>query len=118
MRIHTIKSLLAAVGAGLLLAATGSARAADPGIGDGTITLGMSAPFTGPNGAYGKEMKEGALAYFAQLNAAGGINGKRVQLVALDDGYETERTAANTLKLINDEKVFAPMAFYGSSPTT
>ncbi len=118
MRIHTIKSLLAAVGAGLLLAATGSARAADPGIGDGTITLGMSAPFTGPNGAYGKEMKEGALAYFAQLNAAGGINGKRVQLVALDDGYETERTAANTLKLINDEKVFALMAFYGSSSTT
>ena len=118
MLIHTLKSLLAAVGAGLLLTAAAPARAADPGIGDGTITLGMSAPFSGPNGAYGKEMREGALAYFAQLNGAGGINGKKIELVALDDGYETDKTVANTRKLIDENKVFALMAYYGSSPTT
>lgn len=118
MLIHTLKSLLAAVGTGLLLTAAHPARAADPGIGDGTITLGMSAPFSGPNGAYGKEMREGALAYFAQLNGAGGVNGKKIELVTLDDGYETDRTAANTRKLIDENKVFALMAYYGSSPTT
>ena len=75
MLIDTIKSLIITVGAGLLLTVGGSAGAADPGIGESTITLGMSAPFSGPNGAYGKEMKEGAMAYFAQLNAAGGILG-------------------------------------------
>lgn len=118
MLIHTLKSLLAAVSTGLLLTAAHPARAADPGIGDGTITLGMSAPFSGPNGAYGKEMREGALAYFAQLNGAGGVNGKKIELVTLDDGYETDRTVANTRKLIDENKVFALMAYYGSSPTT
>jgi ABC-type branched-subunit amino acid transport system substrate-binding protein len=76
MLIHTLKSLLAAVGTGLLLTAA-AARAADPGIGDSTITLGMSAPFSGPNGAYGKEMREGALAYFAQLNAQAASTARR-----------------------------------------
>ncbi len=118
MLIHSIKSLIAAVSTGLMFATGGAAHAADPGIGEGTITLGMSAPFSGPNGAYGKEMKEGAMAYFTQLNAAGGIHGKKVELVALDDGYETEKTVANTRKLINEQKIFALMAYYGSSPTT
>ena len=118
MRLQTLKSLLAALGSGLLLAATTAAQAADPGVSDSTITLGMSAPFTGPNGAYGKEMREGALAYFAQLNATGGVGGKKIELLALDDGYETEKTVANTRKLINESKVFALMAYYGSSPTT
>lgn len=118
MLIHTLKSLLAAVGAGLLLTAAAPVGAADPGVGDNTITLGMSAPFSGPNGAYGKEMREGALAYFAQLNGAGGINGKKVELITLDDGYETDKTVANTRKLLEETKVFALMAYYGSSPTT
>ncbi|TXH78037.1 ABC transporter substrate-binding protein [Thauera aminoaromatica] len=118
MLIHTLKSLLAAVGAGLLLTAAAPVRAADPGIGDNTITLGMSAPFSGPNGAYGKEMREGALAYFAHINGVGGVNGKKVELVSLDDGYEIEKTVANTRKLLEENKVFALMAYYGSSPTT
>ncbi|NML25492.1 ABC transporter substrate-binding protein [Zoogloea sp. G-4-1-14] len=113
-----MKSLLVNLGAGMLFALGNPAMAADPGISDNTITLGMSAPFSGPNGAYGKEMKEGALAYFAQLNASGGINGRKVELVTLDDGYETEKTVANTRKLITENKVFALMAYYGSSPTT
>ncbi|KAB2967058.1 MAG: ABC transporter substrate-binding protein [Zoogloea sp.] len=113
-----MKSLLVNLGAGMLFALGNPAMAADPGISDSTITLGMSAPFSGPNGAYGKEMKEGALAYFAQLNASGGINGRKVELVTLDDGYETEKTVANTRKLITENKVFALMAYYGSSPTT
>lgn len=118
MPFHTIKKLITCIGAGLMFASGTPGHAADPGIGDTTITLGMSAPFSGPNGAYGKEMKEGALAYFAQLNAAGGINGKKVELITLDDGYETDKAVANTRKLINEHKVFALLAFYGSSPTT
>lgn len=118
MMIQSLKSYLFRLCTGLAIAASGSAMAVDPGVTDTTITLGMSAPFSGPNGAYGKEMKEGALAYFAQLNANGGVNGKKVELIALDDGYETERTVANTRKLINEHKVFALMAYYGSSPTT
>ena len=92
--------------------------AADPGVSDNTITLGMSSPFSGPNSAYGLEMRQTIEAYFDQINKAGGINGRKLELVASDDGYETDRSLANTKSLIEDKKVFALLAYYGSSPTT
>lgn len=92
--------------------------AADDGITASSIKLGMSSPFSGPNGAYGEAMREGVQAYFSQVNAGGGVHGRKIELVSLDDGYETERTVANTRKLIEQEKVFALLAYYGSSPTT
>ena len=92
--------------------------ATDPGVTDSTITIGMSAPLSGPNGAYGLDMRQTIQAYFEQLNKAGGINGRKLDLVALDDGYETERTIANTKNLIQEKKAFALLAYYGSSPTT
>jgi len=91
---------------------------AEPGVTDTTITLGMSAPFSGPNGAYGEDMRQTIQSYFEQINKGGGINGRKLQLVALDDGYETERAVANTRSLINDKNAFALLSFYGSSPTT
>lgn len=91
---------------------------ADPGVTDSTITIGMSSPFSGPNGAYGVDIRQAVEAYFKQINSGGGINGRKLELVALDDGYETERTVANTRTLINDKNVFALLAYYGSSPTT
>lgn len=91
---------------------------AETGVTDTTITLGMTAPFSGPNGVYGTEMRESITAYFEQINKNGGINGRRLELISLDDGYETDRAVANTRRLINDDKAFALLAFYGSSPTT
>lgn len=92
--------------------------AAEPGVTDNTITVGMSAPFSGPNGAYGIDMRQTILAYFEQQNKAGGVNGRKLELAALDDGYETERTLANTKVLLQEKNVFALLAYYGSSPTT
>ncbi|RQP23700.1 ABC transporter substrate-binding protein [Piscinibacter terrae] len=89
------------------------ARAADPGITDTSITLGMSAPFHGPNGAIGLEMKEAISAYFEQVNAAGGVQGRQLRLVALDDGYTPDRAAANTRQLIGDHQVFALVGYCG-----
>ncbi|PKO38872.1 MAG: ABC transporter permease [Betaproteobacteria bacterium HGW-Betaproteobacteria-4] len=91
---------------------------AEPGVTETTITLGMSAPFSGPNGAYGQDMRQIITTYFEQVNKAGGVNGRKLELVALDDGYETERTVANTRTLIKDKNAFALLAYYGSSPTT
>lgn len=101
----------------LSLALAGTSRA-ETGVTDSAITLGMSSPFSGPNGAYGLEMREAISAYFQQINAGGGIHGRRIELIALDDGYETDRTVANTRKLIDESKVFALLQYYGSSPTT
>jgi len=100
--------------AAMLLA--GAAFGAD-GVTDSHIRFGMSSPLSGPTGAYGKQMKEGIEACFARVNAAGGVAGRKLDLVALDDGYETEPAVANARRLVTQEKVFALMGFYGSSPT-
>lgn len=96
----------------------GCVVAGEVGVSDNSILIGMTAPFSGPNGAYGLDMKSVINAYFRQVNDSGGINGRRLELRALDDGYETERAVANTRSLISQEKVFALLASYGSSPTT
>lgn len=106
---------LAAFGA---IAFSALAWAAEPGVTDTTITIGMSAPLSGPNGAYGIDMRQTILAYFEQQNKAGGINGRKLELVALDDGYETERTLANTKVLLQENNAFALLAYYGSNTTT
>lgn len=102
----------------LLLACCALGAQAETGVTDNTITLGMSAPLSGPNGVYGTEMRESITTYFDQINKAGGINGRKLELISYDDGYETEKAVANTKKLINEDKAFALLAFYGSSPTT
>ncbi|MGZ5072448.1 MAG: ABC transporter substrate-binding protein, partial [Usitatibacter sp.] len=59
----------------------------------------------------------GATLYFNQVNARGGVNGRRVILKTLDDGYDPPRAAENTKKLINDDKVFALFGYVGT-PTS
>ena len=87
-----------------LLGWIGTTGAAEVGVSDTSITIGMSAPLSGPNGAYGQDMKSVITAYFDQLNKNGGVNGRKLDLVALDDGYETDRTVANTKKLIEESR--------------
>ena len=111
--MHFLKQLLA-----IAAIAVSGLAAAEPGITDNAITLGMTSPFSGPNGVYGTDMRQVIQTYFDQVNKAGGVNGRKINLVALDDGYETERAVANTKALIEDKNVFALLASYGSSPTT
>jgi ABC-type branched-subunit amino acid transport system substrate-binding protein len=113
--LQTLIELLAwcILGAALALCFE-SARAAD-GISETAIRLGMSSPMTGTAGAYGRQMRQGIAAYLAQVNAAGGVRGRRLELVSLDDGYESTAAAANTHQLIEQDKVFALIGFYGTA---
>lgn len=111
-----MQRLLRAFVATIICAGAGLAQATD-GVTGTSIRLGMSAPLSGAAGAYGRAMKEGIEVCFARVNAAGGVNGRKLELVALDDGYETAPAVANAKRLIEQEKVFALMGFYGSSPT-
>lgn len=111
--MHFLKQLLAVAAITVSTLAT-----AEPGITDNSITLGMTSPFSGTNGVYGTDMRQVIQAYFDQVNKSGGVNGRKINLVALDDGYETDRAVANTKTLINEKNVFALLASYGSSPTT
>lgn len=87
------------------------------GVTSDTILIGQSAALSGPAELLGKEMKLGAEAYFKVVNDAGGINGRKIKLISLDDGYEPDRAKANTQKLINDEKVLALFGYVGT-PTS
>ena len=101
----------------LLLFVPSLSNAKEPGVTDDTILLGQSAAFGGPAAALGKSMRDGAMVYFDRINAQGGVHGRKIKLVSLDDGYEPERAIANTRKLIDEEKVFALFGYVGT-PTS
>ncbi len=90
---------------------------AEPGVFREKIVFGQSAAFEGPAAALGRGMREGILAAFDEANAAGGVNGRKLELVTYDDGYEPERAIQNTIKLIEDDKVFALIGEVGT-PTS
>lgn len=110
------KRAFAAVLAALGLALSVPAATAQ-GVTASTITVGQSAAFSGPAAELGNEMKKGILAYFDQANRSGGVNGRKLVLKTLDDGYEATRAAANTKKLIQEEDVFALLGYVGT-PTS
>ena len=78
------------------------------------ITIGQSASLTGPSEELGREMKAGADAYFNAINVAGGVNGRKLKLISIDDAGMPERTKANTLKLLNEDNVFALFGYTGT----
>jgi branched-chain amino acid transport system substrate-binding protein len=79
------------------------------------ILFGQSAALGGAAADLGTEMRRGILAAFAEVNRAGGVGGRRLELRAYDDRYEPEQAIANTLKLINDDGVFALIGAVGTS---
>lgn len=84
--------------------------------GEGRIVLGQSAAFTGPAAQLGVQFNQGAKLFFDQLNAQGGVGKRLVEIRTLDDGYEPDRCAENTKKLIADD-VFALFGYIGT-PTS
>lgn len=102
--------------AGVIGATAGSALA-ETGVTGDTILIGQSAPMSGPAAQLGQQMNRGAKLYFNAINAAGGINGRKIELKVLDDFYEPDATGRNTKKLIDDTKVFALFGYVGT-PTS
>jgi ABC-type branched-subunit amino acid transport system substrate-binding protein len=84
---------------------------------DDAIVLGQSCALSGQAGELGKELRNGALAYFNHINAQGGVHGREIKLITYDDMYEPNRAVANTQKLIDEEKVFALFGEVGT-PTS
>ena len=107
--------MLRAILSSFLLALAASAAA--QGVSDSQIVLGQSVALSGPAQQLGLDMRQGASLYFNLVNAQGGVNGRKIVLKTLDDGYESTRAAENTRKLINEEKVFALFGYVGT-PTS
>jgi len=100
-----------------ILIASGHAEAAGPGVSDTEILVGQSAVFSGPTQELGNEMRQGMTAYFSEINRSGGVDGRKIKLITLDDRYEPDQAASNTNILINQEKVLALIGYVGT-PTT
>src|SRR5437773_8800602 len=83
------------LGVALVLLVAASAAQAQ-GVTTTTILLGQSAPLSGANKSLGDDIRNGALAYFKKINDAGGVNGRRIELVTLDDANDTKRAGENT----------------------
>ena len=107
--------MLRAILSSFLLAFAASVEA--QGVSDSQIVLGQSVALSGPAQQLGLDMRQGASLYFNLVNAQGGVNGRKIVLKTLDDGYESTRAAENTRKLINEEKVFALFGYVGT-PTS
>ena len=98
------------------LAVCGLARAGSGG--SGSYVLGMSAAFTGQSRGLGSELYRGTAAYFTHLNRSGGINGKPVVLVTLDDGYQPDPAIRNTLELLRRGDVLCLYGYVGTPTVT
>lgn len=92
-------------------------RAEESGISDQYILFGQSAAFSGPTKELGKNMRIGIEAAFQEINAQGGVHGRELVLLSLDDIYEPEAAIANTRRLIEEEEVFALIGAVGT-PTS
>lgn len=79
-----------------------------------SIKIGMSTALEGPAKGLGTNVKLGVESYFNKINKAGGINGNKLELVALDDGYEPKRAGPNMRQLIDKEKVVAVIGNVGT----
>ena len=115
------RTFLATALAGLTLAAvSGTALAQkkyDSGATDKEIKLGNVNPYSGPASAYGAIGKT-MDAYFKMINAAGGINGRQIKFISLDDGYNPAKTVEQIRKLVEEEEVLATVGVLGTPPNS
>jgi len=84
---------------------------------DNALIIGQSIPLTGPSAKLGKKYLAGMMAWLDHINRKGGIHGKKIQLISLDDQYEPKQTFANTKKLIQQPNLLALFGFIGT-PTS
>src|SRR5436189_2267172 len=109
----TTRALTAAVGALACLFAGSVAHA--QGVTKTNILIGQSSPFSGSNKELGEDIREGLQAYFKQVNDAGGVNGRILELVALDDANDAKRSAENA-RVLREQRGVIALIGYASAP--
>src|SRR6476659_3591908 len=106
-------SICAALACATLIATVHAATTYGPGVSATEIKIGQTMPYSGPLSSYSSIARAQA-AYFDKINAEGGVNGRRIKLISLDDGFNPARTVEQTRKLIDEEQV---LALFGSLGT-
>ena len=106
--------VLCAVAAALAVSSAGARPVATPGVTSTEIKIGSSVPLSGEASIAGN-VARGADAYFKYVNARGGVNGRKISFTFLDDAYDPGRAVTNTLRLVQQEQVFAMFSSLGTS---
>jgi branched-chain amino acid transport system substrate-binding protein len=88
-----------------------------PGVSDTEIKIGQTMPYTGPVTAF-STLGKGEVGYFKMLNDQGGVNGRKVNLLSLDDGYAPPRTVEQTRKLVEQDGVAFIFSSIGTATNT
>jgi branched-chain amino acid transport system substrate-binding protein len=118
MTLISRRSTIAGLGASALaLGRLSRARAAasyGPGVTDTEIKLGTTAPYSGPASGYGV-YGHAQTAYFQMVNDNGGINGRKINLISLDNAFSPPKAVEQTRKLVESEEVFAIAGFLGTA---
>src|SRR5215831_20436265 len=96
----------------------GSAAASVPGVTATTVTVGTHQPLTGPAAPGYSKISAATNAYFAWVNAHGGINGRTIVYKVLDDGYNPQNTVTDVHQLVLQDKVFAILNGLGTPTHT
>lgn len=91
---------------------------AETGVTSQEIVLGQSTALSGPLAELGKDLSVAAKAYFDYINQQGGVNGRMIRLITMDDAYDTARAVANVKNLIEKDKVFALFNLFGTPANT
>jgi ABC-type branched-subunit amino acid transport system substrate-binding protein len=95
-----------------------TSSASAPGVTDNSILIGSTQPLTGPAAPGYSEIAPAAQAYFNYVNAAGGINGRKITYKYVDDGYNPTQTVTQTKQLVLQDKVFAMVGALGTPTHT
>lgn len=104
--------------AGCSTPAPADAEADTPGVTDDTVTIGTHTPLTGPAAAGYSSISAAATAYFAYLNDQGGVNGREIEYIVKDDGYNPATTQTVVRELVQEDDVFAIVNGLGTAPHT
>src|SRR5258706_8202773 len=86
----------------------------DPGASDSEIKLGQTMPYSGPLSGFAT-LAKAELAYYQMINDQGGVNGRKVTLISLDDGTSPPKTVEQTRRLIEEDKVLAISGSLGTA---
>src|SRR3989454_5107957 len=113
-RRRGVLTLVLTAALGLL---AGPATAADPGVTATEIKIGNTMPYSGPASAYGTIGKVQA-AYFKKVNDEGGVNGRKINFVSLDDGYSPPKTVEMVRRLVEQEQVLFLFQTLGTPTNT
>jgi branched-chain amino acid transport system substrate-binding protein len=115
MKVSTLVVVSALLSGGYTVQSVAAEKQYGPGVTDTEIKIGQTVPYSGPASAfssYGRVMT----GYFQMLNEKGGINGRKVTLISLDNAYSPPKAVEQTRKLVEDDGVLAEVGTVGTVP--